>query len=118
MDRLVHVSQTALFFCPASLALSVSSIPSKYKEGKKKKKVSLNGNYGNYHLLMIGLRLAETRLACDLHSSSLELWSIQRKKPAVGFKTLGHCRHLLFLVLLVRLAFLFVCFLFLFSLQL
>lgn len=40
MDRLVHVSQTALFFCPASLALSVSSIPSKYKEGKKKKGVS------------------------------------------------------------------------------
>lgn len=34
---------------------------------------------GNHHLLMIGLRPAETRLACDLHSASLNLWSIERK---------------------------------------
>lgn len=66
--------------------------------GKKSDSLS-----GNHHLLMIGLRPAETRLACDLHSASLNLWSIERKillcAKKKKEKTLGHCIHLLFLVL-------------------
>lgn len=61
---------------------------------------------GSYHLLRIGLRPAETRFACDLHNSGLDLWSIEgEKNPALCLKALGHCRHLVFLVFLVCLTF-------------
>lgn len=78
VDRLLHMSTMPDSFIPLpSIPCYFSFISFKQIQGGGgKKKVTLSGNH---HLLMIGLRPAETRLACDLHSASLNLWSIERK---------------------------------------
>lgn len=78
VDRLLHMSTMPDSFIPLpSIPCYFSFISFKQIQGGGgKKSDSLSGNH---HLLMIGLRPAETRLACDLHSASLNLWSIERK---------------------------------------
>lgn len=83
MVKLLHVHAKPDGFAPSPSIpcyfSSLSLFQANTWQKKKKKKVSLSGSY---HLLRAGLRPAETRFACNLHNSGLDLWSIEEEKPA------------------------------------
>lgn len=91
MVKLLHVHAKPDGFAPSasipcyfnSLSLFQANTWQKNKT-KQKKNVSLSGSY---HLLRAGLRPAETRFACDLHNSGLDLWSIEEGKTCFMLKS-------------------------------
>ena len=76
--RLLHVHIKPDGFIPSpSIPCHFGSLSLFQANTWGKKKVSLRGSY---HLLRIGLRPAETRFACDLHNSGLDVWPVEGEK--------------------------------------